>query len=320
VVLAFRGPVVESRHVVHAAVCRADGTLVASCGDPEHVTYLRSSAKPLQALCSVRAGVVDEYGLDERQLAVSCSSHHGTPEHAAAVAGLLQRAGIPLSQLRPRGLHPPISPSAALHLAREGRVYSPLEHNCSGNHALLLAYTKLQGLDLDTYLDVDGAPQAAATEGVRAVFGSDGELGRDHCGMTAYAYPLTAMATAYARLATGSGLNGYADAAARIVAAMRANPRLVSGDGGLDTLAMALDGVVSKGGAKGLACCGSSITGLGAALKVEDGDGGIAQMAGTLLVERVAGTSTPELRALRERPLLDGLGNAIGHYELRLEL
>ena len=60
------------------------------------MTYLRSSAKPLQALCSVRAGVVDEYGLDERQLAVSCSSHQGTPEHAAAVAGLLQRAGIPL--------------------------------------------------------------------------------------------------------------------------------------------------------------------------------------------------------------------------------
>jgi L-asparaginase II len=83
---------------------------------------------------------------------------------------------------------------------------------------------------------------------------------------------------------------------------------------------MRLDGVVSKGGAKGVACCGSSITGLGAALKVEDGDGGIAQMAGTLLVERVAGSSTRELRALRERPLLDGLGNPIGRYELRLEL
>jgi L-asparaginase II len=138
--------------------------------------------------------------------------------------------------------------------------------------------------------------------------------------MTAYAYPLTAMATAYARLATGTGLNGYADAASRIVAAMRANPRLVSGEGGLDTLAMALDGVVSKGGAKGVACCGSSLTGLGAALKVEDGDGGVAQMAGSLLVERVAGGSTPELEAIRERPLLDGLGNRIGHYELRLEL
>src|SRR4051794_38378939 len=233
VVLAVRGAVVESRHVLHAAVCRADGTLVASCGDPQHVTYMRSSAKPLQALCSVRAGVVDEFGLDERQLAVSCSSHQGTPEHAAAVAGLLQRAGIPLSRLRPRGLHPPISPSAALNLARDGRVYSPLEHNCSGNHALLLAYAKLRGLDLDSYLDPDGAPQTAATEGVRAVFGSDGELGCDHCGMTAYAYPLAAMATAYARLATGAELNGYADSAARIVAAMRAHPRLVSGEGGL---------------------------------------------------------------------------------------
>jgi hypothetical protein len=62
------------------------------------------------------------------------------------------------------------------------------------------------------------------------------------------------------------------------------------------------------------------VTGLGAALKVEDGDGGIAQIAGSVLVERVAGTSSPELAAIRARPLLDGLGNAIGHYELRLEL
>jgi L-asparaginase II len=319
VVLAFRGAVVESRHVVHAAVCRADGTLVASCGDPQHVTYMRSSAKPLQALCSVRAGVVDEYGLDERHLAVSCASHHGTPEHAAAVAGLLQRARISLANLRPRNLHPPLSPSAALHLAREGRVYSPLEHNCSGNHALLLAYTKLRGLELETYLDADGAPQAAATEGVAAVMG-EGELGRDNCGMTAYAYPLTAMATAYARLATGSGLNGYGDSAGRVVAAMQAHPWLVGGDGALDTLAMALDGVVSKSGAKGVVCCGSFRTGLGAALKVEDGDGGIAQIAGSLLVEHVAGRSSPELTAIPERPLLDGLGNPIGHYEVRLEL
>src|SRR6185436_1014661 len=106
-----------------------------------------------------------------------------------------------------------------------------------------------------------------------------------------------------------TGLNGYADAAARIVAAMRATPRLVSGEGGLDTLAMGLDGVVAKGGAKGLSCCGSSVTGLGAALKVEEGDGGIAQIAGSVLVERVAGTSSPELAAIRARPLLDGLGN-----------
>ena len=101
---------------------------------------------------------------------------------------------------------------------------------------------------------------------------------------------------------------------------MRANPRLVSGEGGLDTLAMALDGVVSKGGAKGLACCGSAVTGLGGALKVEDGDGGIAQIAGSAAGRARRRRLVAGLAALRERPLLDGLGNPIGHYEVRLEL
>ena len=70
---------------------------------------LRSAAKPLQALPAVRDGVIERYDLAARHVAVACGSHEGTPAHAAAVAELLARAGLPLAALRPRGVHPPLA-------------------------------------------------------------------------------------------------------------------------------------------------------------------------------------------------------------------
>ena len=49
-VFATRGDMVESIHLGAIAVVDKHGNLFASFGDPELVTYLRSSSKPLQAL------------------------------------------------------------------------------------------------------------------------------------------------------------------------------------------------------------------------------------------------------------------------------
>ena len=54
VVEVTRGAVVEARHVVHAVAVR-DGRVELAAGDPGLVTFLRSSAKPIQALPVVRA-------------------------------------------------------------------------------------------------------------------------------------------------------------------------------------------------------------------------------------------------------------------------
>ncbi|HYE16101.1 MAG TPA: asparaginase, partial [Pyrinomonadaceae bacterium] len=45
-----RGRVVESRHRGHVIAVDGDGRVLASLGEPETVTFLRSSAKPHQAV------------------------------------------------------------------------------------------------------------------------------------------------------------------------------------------------------------------------------------------------------------------------------
>nr|MDQ3805133.1 asparaginase [Acidobacteriota bacterium] len=46
----WRGPLVESRHRGHVAAVDGRGRLVARLGEPEAVTFMRSSAKPHQAI------------------------------------------------------------------------------------------------------------------------------------------------------------------------------------------------------------------------------------------------------------------------------
>ena len=69
VVEATRGGVVEARHLAHA-VAVSGGEVVASAGDPQLVTFFRSSAKPLQALPVVRARRRSRRGRDRDRLRV----------------------------------------------------------------------------------------------------------------------------------------------------------------------------------------------------------------------------------------------------------
>ena len=90
----IRGRIVESIHYGSIAVVDADGRLLASHGDPQTVAFLRSSAKPFQALPFVERGGVEFYGYTPRELALSCASHESAAIHLEAVAALQKKVRI----------------------------------------------------------------------------------------------------------------------------------------------------------------------------------------------------------------------------------
>ena len=99
--------------------------------------------------------------------------------------------------------------------------------------------------------------------------------GIDGCSVPNWAMPLSGLAQAFARLATGEGMDA---ARARRLAgaspqACWAHPDLVAGPGRLDTLVMQrLPGqVLMKSGAEGVYCGAFPERGLGFALKIDDG-------------------------------------------------
>ena len=71
----WRGPFLESVHRGHAVICRSDGEIVESWGDPQQLIFPRSSVKMIQALPLLESGAARGAGLGAEQLALACASH-----------------------------------------------------------------------------------------------------------------------------------------------------------------------------------------------------------------------------------------------------
>src|SRR5512136_1694427 len=89
-----RGEAVESIHYGAIAVVDAHAHLAAWYGDPQAVTYLRSSAKPLQALPFIEHGGQAAFGFSLREISLMCASHSGTDDHVAVLRSIQAKAGL----------------------------------------------------------------------------------------------------------------------------------------------------------------------------------------------------------------------------------
>lgn len=279
-----RGPLVESLHYGAAAVVDSQGRLLASLGDPTAVAFLRSSAKPFQALPLIEMGGAETFGLSDKEIAVTCASHHGTDDHYATVSSLQAKAGVSESDLR-CGVHPPTDRPTAEALLLRGEAPTPNRHNCSGKHSGMLAQAVLRGLPIDDYLNplhpVQQADLAAFAE-MCSLDPAEVLLGVDGCSAPVFAVPLYNAALAFARLVDPCDQPEVrAAACGRIVRAISAHPDMISGPDGFDTLLMlhAQGRLISKGGAEGYqavgvlpGALGAGSPGIGVTLKISDGD------------------------------------------------
>jgi L-asparaginase II len=233
---------------VHAVAVQ-DGAVIAAAGDPQLVAFMRSSSKPLQALPLARA----REDMNARDLAIASASHLADDDQLAAVRAILAKA-------------PAIADD--LECGAEGDPPSPLNHNCSGKHAGMLALCRANGWPTEAYRLADHPVQRAmlAVHAEAAEVAEDQiPTGVDGCGVATFALPLERMARAFARFEQLEG-------AARIADGMRTFPELIRGPRATDTRVMrALPGWIAKGGAEGLLC--ASGHGVGVALKCEDGNG-----------------------------------------------
>jgi len=252
----LREGIIESLHQVHALVCDNRGRILSFAGHCETASFIRSALKPFQALPTVKSGAFEQFQLTDKDLAIMCSSHQGTVQQARQVFNILWRADI-----EPTALQCPI-PSGKR---------SPLEHNCSGKHAGMLAACQQYGWPLSQYLRHRSPIQELILKGVGELLQMPGAefIGvQDDCGAPTYFMQLSQMATLYAHLSSGDDL--YLE---RISRAMTHYPEMVAGEGSFDTeLMKATNGeIVSKSGAEGVQCIGRIGEGMGLAIKALDG-------------------------------------------------
>lgn len=274
-----RGPIVESRHRVHAVTVR-NGAVVEARGDPGFVTFMRSAAKPLQALALVR----EFSDLTTEEVAIASASHGARSDQLTAVRALLTRAGAGVEDLE----------CGAVDGSR-------LRHNCSGKHAGMLCVCRARGWPREGYRLPEHPLQVVLREIVADAAGVPVDsmpTATDGCGVVTFALPLHRMASAFSGL-----VRGEPQGADCVVEAMTARPELVEGPGSPATETMrALEGAVAKGGAEGLLCVGLP-DGTGIALKAEDG----ASRPLGPAVAQFLGVS-----ALAETPIKNSRGENVG--------
>ncbi len=252
----LREGIIESRHIVQAVVCDDRGRVLSVAGNSETAAFVRSALKPFQALAVTTTGTLERYDLSDRDLAIITSSHKGTVEQVRQVFNILWRADID-----PTALQCPIP---------EGKR-SPLEYNCSGKHAGMLAVCQQRHWPLTNYLDRKHPVQQLILSKVADLLRMPAEefiSAHDDCGAPTYLMQLGQMASLYALLASGNNLDME-----RIARAMTHHPSMVAGDGKFDTELMRLSpgDLLSKAGAEGVQCIARLGEGMGLAIKVMDG-------------------------------------------------
>lgn len=311
---SLRGGLVESAHRVSVAVMDADGRLRASAGDPDFVTFIRSAAKPFQALPLVEDGAADRFAVTGEELALACASHNSEPAQVEAIRAFLTRIGLAETDLA-CGPHRPLSVDLAMSDVRypmsdvqdpmseneagtsgTARRASRLASNCSGKHTAMLALALHHGWPTRGYHEPAHPVQRRCKLVVAHWSGlpeSDVPEAVDGCGVVTFAMPLRALALSYARL-------GASDQAAprRVAQAMMTHPDLVAGQGRPCTALMgAYPGrVLAKVGAEGVYGAALLEERLGVGLKVEDGHTWAAVVALWAVLEQLGLEPPPRVR------------------------
>ncbi len=291
-VIRERAGLPESDHRVRVALWRDGRQLAASTATGAPV-FLRSAAKPVQALACIVTGAADRFAMTAEELALACGSHNGEPRHVAVARGLLERLGLAESDLL-CGAHAPVHQPSAAALVRAGREPTPLHNNCSGKHAAMLAACVAAGWPTADYVAPDHPLQrlnrghVAAYAGLAAV---DVALGTDGCSAPVFVVPLAGAARLAATVVAPerAGLSGATcGAALRLRDAVRSAPEMIAGTARSDTdvIRATGGGVHCKVGAEGLWCLGVAATSTGLAVKCLDGSADAARRAGLALLRR----------------------------------
>jgi len=313
-----RGDIVESIHFGSIAIVNAQNELLAWYGNPELITYLRSSAKPFQAMPFVERGGPQLYDLTLKEIALLCASHSGTDEHVAVAQSIQAKTGVKESDLL-CGVHMPGHRPTAERMIKQDIKPVPNQHNCSGKHTGMVAFARMLGqpysVNDQPYID----PAHPIQKIILQAFGemcsypaSQVKVGIDGCSAPNFAVPLRSAALAFARLCDPSMLEEPRQQACKtITQAMTSYPEIIGGPDSFDThLMQATHGkLVCKGGAEGYQAIGvmpgvlgAGSPGLGITFKISDGDyRGRARPAVSLEILRQLGAITAgELGVLAE--------------------
>lgn len=300
-----RGDIKDLSYEGHIAVTNEKGELLYSYGDPKRLTFIRSSAKPLQALVAVESGAVDKYKLNPKEIAVICASHIGSQDHIETVKSILEKASLLESNLK-CGSHMPRDKNSLKRLLCSDKKATEIYNNCSGKHSGMLITCKYLRDDMDSYYENSHPHQKRILDIISQFTGvekKDIVLGNDGCGVPVHAVELYKFAKAFAILSKPETFDKKrVDAIKRVTDAMTNHPDMVSGNGEICTELMKRTNgrIIAKGGANAYYALSIKDKGIGVTIKIESGNSDILPIVILETLRQIGEISDNELKLFED--------------------
>ena len=276
-VVVQRGKLTESIHKAKCLVKNSNFITILSSGHRKDFIYPRSAIKIFQALPFINSGAPEKYFLNEKDLAISCSSHCGELKHIDVLKDWLKKINLSTRNLK-CGIHNPINNESSNNLLLNKQKPTQLHNNCSGKHLAMLSGCLANKMEYYNYVDYDHPYQKLIRNSLEYFTESSIKpkcIGIDGCNAPQYAFSIDNLTNAIINLINKKNTkNCYSKAIYTLLNAIAKYPLLIGGKKRFDSevIRHTKGRIFCKGGAEGVLLFVDTSKNIGGIIKIEDGN------------------------------------------------
>ena len=275
--LFYRGKLVESSHNIKCYIGSVDGKRIFTTNNDNDFIYPRSSIKIFQAIPFASSNAFKKFNLNQKQIALSCSSHCGEYFHIRELKKWINKTKLKLSDLK-CGVHNPLDSKSTEKVFISGIKPYQLHNNCAGKHLAMLTACKLNKFSINDYLNFDHPHQV----NIRSIFSKFTEekiliknYGIDGCSAPQYSFKIKQLGKALSNLYKSYNSKfEYCLATKTMINSILKNPLFIGGSKNLDSnlIKISNGSIFCKGGAEGVFLFINLKKGVFGVFKVKDGN------------------------------------------------
>tara|TARA_Y100001970_G_scaffold166351_1_gene203462 strand:- start:28776 stop:29771 length:996 start_codon:yes stop_codon:yes gene_type:complete len=273
----YRGKIIESTHRVKCLIQKINGEKIYSTNNENDYIFPRSSIKVFQAIPFAYSKAIEKFQLNNKQIALSCSSHCAEWFHAKEIESWLQKIKIKKNKLR-CGIHNPLDKKSSENLFVSGKKPNQIHNNCSGKHLGMLSACLAEGYSTEDYLDFNHKHQ----RNIRNIFENFTEtkilksnFGIDGCSAPQYAFKIKDIQNALINLYKSFNSKFKFNSEVQLlIKSIIENPKYIGGTLNLDSnlIKISKGQIFCKGGAEGVFLFCHLTKGITGVIKIEDGN------------------------------------------------
>ncbi len=253
----FRSNQLESQHQIKIALTNINGKNIFTSGNDKDYIYPRSSIKIFQAIPFVQSNAIEHFNLNNKSIALACSSHRGENYHIKELQNWMQKTKIKKKDLK-CGIHNPLNVKATEKLLRLNDFASVLHNNCCGKHLAMISSCLMNDYKVSEYLTFNHPHQVK----IRNIFEKFSNVkikkknfGIDGCSAPQYSFRIVDITRMLINLIKSyKGNFDYMHEVKTLINSVISNPKYIGGTDSLDSniMMIAKKKIFCKGGAEGV--------------------------------------------------------------------